>query len=116
MKVIIAGSRTITDYSIVKQAIEESKFDITVVISGTANGVDKLGEQYARENHIKIKRFPADWNKFGKRAGWLRNIQMAEEADACIIIWTGFSKGSRMMLDIANEHGLKVFEKDLQLE
>ena len=47
MKVIIAGSRDITDYSLVCRAISESKFDITEVISGTARGVDTLGEKWA---------------------------------------------------------------------
>lgn len=109
MKTIIAGSRSITDYEIVKKAIETSGFTISTVVSGTANGVDKLGEQYAKEKHIKIKKFPADWNTYGKRAGYLRNVQMAEYADACIIVWDGESKGSLHMYNIAMEKGLKVF-------
>ena len=77
-------------------------------MSGTANGVDKLGEQWAKANHKKIKRFPADWS-LGKRAGYLRNVQMAEYSDACIIVWDGESKGSQHMYNIAMEKGLRVF-------
>lgn len=108
MKTIIAGSRSITDYEIVKKAIETSGFNISIVVSGTANGVDKLGERYAKEYHKKIKRFPADWS-MGKKAGYLRNTQMAEYADACIIVWNGISKGSLHMYNIAMDKGLEVY-------
>jgi hypothetical protein len=116
MKVIIAGSRGITDYNTVLKAIEESGFKITVVISGEAIGVDKLGEEYAKNNNLPIKRFPANWNKFGKSAGYVRNKEMSVEGDALIAIWNG-SPGTRHMINIANEDGLKisifrVFDKD----
>ena len=113
MKVIVAGSRTIQDYSLVESVIKESKFDITVLVSGAAKGVDTLGEQFAKENHIKIKRFPADWSLHGKRAGYLRNIQMAEYADACILIIENQSKGSVMMKSISIEKGLQLFVKEM---
>jgi predicted Rossmann fold nucleotide-binding protein DprA/Smf involved in DNA uptake len=62
MKTIIAGSRDITDYALVVRAVVESKFCITEVVSGTASGVDKLGERYALEKGIAIKSFPAAWD------------------------------------------------------
>lgn len=75
MKVIIAGSRSITDFSIVEKAIEESEWkdEITEVVSGTAKGVDKLGERWAMNNNIKITQFPAEWKKYGRNAGPIRN-------------------------------------------
>lgn len=109
MKVVIAGSRSITDYNIVKQAIEESGFNITEVVSGTANGVDKLGEKYAIENNIPIKRFPADWNRHGKSAGYKRNEEMAIYCDAVIAIWDGISNGTRHMINLAAKHNKPVF-------
>ena len=86
MKTIIAGSRGITDYSVVKQAIAESKYEITEIVSGGARGVDILGERYARESNIPIKRFLPDWDKFGKKAGILRNQDMGNYADALIAV------------------------------
>jgi predicted Rossmann fold nucleotide-binding protein DprA/Smf involved in DNA uptake len=56
MKTIIAGSREINDYEFLKKVIKESEFEITEVISGTARGVDKLGERFAEENHISVKK------------------------------------------------------------
>ena len=63
MKLIIAGSREITDIRVVQEAIKESGInlsEVTEIVSGTARGVDKLGEAVAIQNKIKIKRFPAD--------------------------------------------------------
>ena len=86
MKTIIAGSRSCNNYDVVKKAIVDSGFDITTVISGGAFGVDTLGERYANEHGIEVVRFLPDWDTFGKRAGILRNRQMADNADALIAI------------------------------
>jgi hypothetical protein len=55
MKTIIAGSRDITDYNVVKAAVKAAGFTITEVVSGAARGVDSLGEEYARRHSIHIK-------------------------------------------------------------
>lgn len=97
MRVIIAGSRTIKDYRTVLNAIEKAQragFQITEEVSGAATGVDKLGEQWARNNDIPIKSFPADWDNYGRKAGFMRNVQMVKYADAAILIWDGESKGT----------------------
>lgn len=109
MKTIIAGSRTITDYSIVKSIIEKSMFNITEIVSGTSYGVDKLGERYGIEHHIPIKRFPAKWNMHGKSAGYKRNVQMGKYADGLIVIHNN-SSGSIHMKNIAKKLGLKIEE------
>jgi len=98
MKVIIAGSRTITNYTLIAQAIKLSNFQISEIVSGTARGVDRLGERYAKEHKIPIKQFPADWDKWGKQAGYIRNQAMARYADALIAIWDGSSKGTKHMV------------------
>lgn len=109
MKTIIAGSRGITDYYVVLAAILESNFEITEVVSGTARGVDSLGETYAVRNKLPIAKFPADWDRFGKRAGFLRNADMALYADALIAVWDGKSKGTKHMIDCAKLQGLKTY-------
>jgi len=108
MRTIIAGSRGITSYDAVCIAIEASGIEITEVVSGTAKGVDTLGERYAIENNIPIKRFPAKWKEFGKRAGLLRNTEMAEYAEALIAIWDGKSPGTRDMINKGKFFGLNV--------
>lgn len=110
MKVIIAGSRSFFDYSFLCLKCDKalsSQTDIEIV-SGTANGADKLGEKYAEERKYQIKRFPADWDKYGKSAGHKRNEEMAKYSDALICFWNGSSMGSKSMIDLANKYKLKV--------
>lgn len=103
MKVIIAGSRDIEDYSLLIRAIKNSMFDITEVVCGCARGADTLGETWAIANNIPIKKFPADWNTHGKKAGPIRNAQMGDYADCAIVLWDSVSKGSKNMIDYMNK-------------
>ena len=109
MKVIIAGGRDVTNYAYVEAAAKESGFSISEVVSGCARGADTLGEMWAKDNSIPIKKFPADWNSLGKKAGHVRNCQMGDYADALIALWDGQSRGTKHMIDYATKKGLKVF-------
>ena len=113
MKVIIAGSRGITSYEDVCQAVIDSGFEITEIVSGTARGADTLGELLAIRCNIPIKRMPAAWHKYGKQAGMIRNLDMASYADALIVVWDGCSKGTENMIRTASEMGLKVHIHDI---
>jgi hypothetical protein len=116
MKVIIAGSRDNIEYQDVLSAMGECPWssEITEVVSGKARGVDTLGEQWAIENNISIKEFPADWKKFGRSAGIKRNEQMGDYADALVAVWDGESKGTKHMIDYSKNKGLKVFVYNLK--
>lgn len=113
MRVIIAGSRSINSYIRVECAIHDSGFVITEVLSGCASGVDRLGELWAQYANIPVRRFPADWDQYGKRAGYLRNEQMAQNADALIAVWDGTSRGTAHMLKLAQQYGLKIHKDTL---
>jgi len=101
MKVIIAGSRDGFVARNTYEAIEESPFfgKITEVVSGTAKGVDQHGEMYSRTRELSLKQFPADWDTFGKSAGFRRNVEMADYADALVAVWDGQSRGTKHMID-----------------
>ena len=116
-KIIIAGSRTFDDYEGLVDCLDEQilelieQNDVTddiEIVSGGAKGADKLGERYAKEKGYGLKVFKADWNKYGKSAGYRRNEQMAEYADAALIFWDGESKGSAHMIKLAQNKGLFV--------
>lgn len=109
MRVIVAGSRSITNYKVVERAIRQSGFNITTLVHGDCRGPDRLGELWARENSVKFERFPANWSEYGKQAGYLRNLDMANNADALIAVYDGKSRGTQHMINIAKEKGLKVF-------
>ena len=108
MRTIIAGSRTATSYDDLLAAIAVISWRPTEVISGSARGADVLGEQWARENNIPLRRMPANWSNDGLRAGYIRNIAMAEHAEALLALWNGNSPGTRHMIDIAARKGLLV--------
>lgn len=111
MKVIIAGSRTITDYTLVHNAIAASGWsdEITEVISGGAPGVDTLGEQWAKKHNIPITILAASWQLHGKAAGPIRNQEMADYAEALIAIWDGKSSGTKDMINRSGKMGLRVY-------
>ena len=109
MKTIIAGSRSKVSQSDVDEAILLSGFQISEVVSGTAMGADRMGENWAKRNDIPIAYFPAQWNLFGKRSGYIRNEEMARNAEALVAVWDGASRGTLHMINIAKAKGLKVF-------
>jgi hypothetical protein len=98
MRVIIAGARCCNHYHVVCQAVRDSGFDITTVVSGGAVRVDTLGERYAAEHGIPCERHPADWEKYDRAAGFIRNHEMAQCADALIAVIMGKSNGTRNMI------------------
>ena len=112
-KVIIAGSRGFSNYKLLKETCnstlrEKKKTNNVIIVSGHAKGADLAGEQYANEDKFDLEIFPADWKKYGKSAGFRRNEQMAEFADALIAFWDGKSNGTKHMIDIATEKGMNV--------
>jgi lactate dehydrogenase-like 2-hydroxyacid dehydrogenase len=115
MKTIVAGSRTMQDPAVVKQALLAVKrlgWKITEVVSGCARGVDTIGAEIARQYGIPVCEMPADWDKLGKSAGYLRNQEMARYADALVAVWNGHSKGTKHMIDTMEYHGKLVFIYD----
>jgi hypothetical protein len=99
MKLIIAGSRHMqwSSAPLIELAVQESGFEVTEVVCGMAKGADTLGRMWAEFNGIPVKKFPADWNKYGKAAGPIRNGEMKDYADGLIVfIWDG-SRGSENM-------------------
>lgn len=113
LKVIVAGSRGFNDYKFLELKLDNfrkyKEIDNFTIISGTANGGDRLGEEYAHKRNFSLEYYPADWDKFGKSAGYKRNEQMADIADVCIVFWDGKSKGSKHMFDIAQRKGLETY-------
>ena len=110
-RVIIAGTRDFSNYELLMEKCDNilstKRQDSNIVIlSGTAKGADRLGERYARERGFLLRRFPADWDKDGNKAGPIRNAKMADNADALIAFWDGTSRGTAHMIMTAKEKGL----------
>ena len=110
MKTIIAGGRTFNDYELMTTSLSNLPWTIAEVVSGTARGADRLGEQFARENDIPVTRMPANWNQHGKSAGFIRNEEMAKYADACVCFWDQSTErsGTYHMINSALKYGLRL--------
>lgn len=107
--IIIAGSREFTNYNILEQKLNfllQNTTDDITIISGTASGADKLGERYAKNHNYNIIKKPANWKKYGKRAGYVRNVEMAKIATHCVVFRVNLSKGSTHMINIAKQKNL----------
>lgn len=107
-KVIVAGSRTFNDYDLLKDNLDALAAEIGqfVLISGGAPGADTLGERWADEHNFTGQLIPAEWDKFGKSAGPIRNKKMADIADRLVLFWDGKSRGSKNMLQHARDKGI----------
>jgi hypothetical protein len=100
MKVIVAGSRGITDAKLVHGIIDRCPFQITEIVSGGAMGVDKMGESWATDHKVPIKSFTPHYQMEDPRvAPLLRNIDMANYADALVAVWKDGSHGTKHMID-----------------
>lgn len=106
-KIIIAGSRTFENYTEARNILNSylNKNFNYVIISGKCRGADKLGEKYAKEKGFEIIEFPADWEKFGKKAGPIRNEAMIKECDEVFIFWDGRSRGTKNLIELAKRFG-----------
>lgn len=112
-KLIIAGSRDVVDLNFVRDAYIASGFNAMEIISGAAKGVDTLGEELAFELKIPIIRFPADWEKNKKAAGYIRNVEMSEYGDKLLAIRKNKSKGTTHMIDIMKKANKPTFVVDI---
>ena len=109
MRIIIAGSRNVTETEVRTALYRCSWLDFaSVIVSGTAKGADMFGELWADERNLLIQRFPADWKKHGKRAGPLRNELMAKNAEGLVAGWNGKSRGTQSMIELASKLGLRI--------
>jgi hypothetical protein len=115
MKIIIAGSRSVTDYHIMLDAIVKSGYwklykNTIEVVSGMARGADALGVDFAKRNGLVVHEFPANWDGLGKAAGHIRNAEMGVFAKShggkLLALYDGVSPGTAGMIAWAKKNGL----------
>lgn len=103
IRLAIVGGRDFQDYDYMKRCLSALQEDYTVleVVSGGARGADSLGERWADEQGIRKKIFPADWNRYGKSAGFRRNRDIVANADLVAAFWDGRSRGTANTIELA---------------
>lgn len=107
-KVAIIGSRTFTDYDQVKLVLSDYLGQIDLIVSGGAIGADALAERFASEHSIPTQIFKAEWHRYGKAAGMIRNKDIVNAADVVFAFWDGKSKGTEGAMKLAKAAKKKV--------
>lgn len=110
MKLAIVGSRTFSRYGWFKFVVVHYYpiCNIEQIVSGGAKGADSLAKRYAKEYDIPYLEFPANWELYGKSAGYRRNIDIVNACDEVLAFWDGVSRGTKHTIDTAKKQGKKV--------
>lgn len=125
MKCLVVGSRNFNDYELMKENLDSilSTYEDICIVSGGAKGADSLAERYAKEKGYKLKVFPADWDKYGKSAGYIRNEEMHRyisqfEERKCVAFWDGESKGTAHSFNLCKQYDnpLSIVRFDIEAE
>lgn len=105
MKCIIAGGRDFSNYNLICTILNSYKKlpmfygpKLEEIVCGDAHGADSLGARWGEEHGVPVKHFPANWSRYGKAAGFIRNAEMGEYADTLIAFWDGKSRGTAHMI------------------
>jgi YspA, cpYpsA-related SLOG family len=110
MKVLVCGGRRFNEVSLLNDTLNTFRSSISVLISGNARGADQLGEQWAKTNGVEIDRYPAQWDIYGKSAGFRRNEQMLREGKPNVVIAFRGGAGTAHMVRTAKAANIKVWE------
>lgn len=112
MKVLVCGGRNFIGRTLLDSVLDfcHKEYNITCVIQGEARGADSLAKAWAVENKISTKNFPAHWEKFGKKAGYIRNKQMLVEGKPDLVIAFSGGAGTANMIRLAKEANIEVIE------
>ncbi len=112
LRIIIAGGRKFSDKALVESCLIEACQDLepedVTIVSGGAKGADAIGEALAKEFFTNLAVYPANWDRYGRSAGYRRNYLMAENADVLLAFWDGESKGTKNMIEMAYKANLLV--------
>lgn len=109
-RIIVAGSRDFRDFDYLERSLirlyendmaaSDYSEPTLVIVSGTAKGADTLGEQFAHRHGLPLQTYPAQWNRYGRSAGYRRNAEMAEVGDELVAFWNGTSPGTKSMIGL----------------
>lgn len=121
-RLLVCGSRGITDKDWIFSQIESywyehlACYSDPIMIEGAARGVDLIAKAYAVENNWKVEEYPADWEKHGRGAGYIRNDIMVKAADEVLILWDGESRGTKNDIGLCKKynkpHKIVLYKKE----
>jgi len=108
LKIVVAGCRYYNDYHESANKLDDiitaiPKDEKITFISGKCRGADRIGEEYARKNGYEIEYFSADWKRYGRAAGPIRNKEMVKSADLIVCFWDEESRGTKSLIEICRK-------------
>lgn len=111
MKLGVVGSRSFDSYTLLNKTIKELPLYslITEIVSGGAVGADRLGALFARDNDLKLTEYLPRWDKYSKKAGFIRNELIIKNSDIIIAFWDGTSKGTLSSINFAKEYKKELY-------
>lgn len=120
LRIAVVGSRIFNEYNYLHRKLTDLLWEIVdywgdelpleiIIVSGGARGADSIAEQWAKEWGYQTMIFSAEWDKYGKSAGYRRNQQIIDASDVVIAFWDGTSKGTKHSIDIATKQGKPIF-------
>jgi hypothetical protein len=111
MKLLVCGGRTFTDKRWLESVLNKISAvkDIDLLIHGGARGADKLAGEWAFAIGVRVKECRADWSKFGKAAGPMRNSEMLKLKPDLVVAFPG-GKGTADMVRKAKAAGVGVID------
>ena len=110
MRVLVCGGRDYPDQAKVNSVLTPllEQFPDLEIIEGGATGADLLAKNWAHAKNVPVQTFPANWKLYGKRAGYIRNVQMLEEGQPDMVIAFPGGPGTGMMVNLADKANVSV--------
>jgi hypothetical protein len=108
MRILVCGGRDYNDDEMVRKVLLQYFSKDLTIIQGEARGADYLAKMWAKNYGVEYESYPADWDKYGKRAGFIRNGQMLTEGKPDLVIAFPGGKGTEMMIMLAEKAGVPV--------
>ena len=112
MKILVTGGRGYNDAAYLFWILDKihAKRTIDLIIEGGATGADRLARAWAIRSSVLYQPYPANWERYGLRAGHVRNHAMLRESKPDVVVAFKGGKGTAHMVRIAKEAGVRVFE------
>ena len=116
MRILVCGGRDYNDDTMFRKVLTKYFHRDMVIIQGDARGADYLAKMYAKNFGVACESYPADWDKYGKRAGYIRNVQMLNEGKPDLVIAFPGGKGTEMMINLAEAADVEVVRVGIDME
>ena len=110
MRILVCGGRDYRNKTILYSVLEDinSQHHIEAIIEGDAQGADRIAGWWAQKNGVKNEKYVAEWNKYGKSAGHIRNKRMIDEGKPTLVIAFPGGAGTKNMIEQAEKAGIEV--------